>query len=359
MPQLDLGLVMGPQGPQGPEGPAGPQGPQGEQAKVVNDLTTGGADAALSAQMGVELEGKKSDVDLSNLPSPQMALVNLGAGVRPNLLDNPYFAGGGTGYGFFPVNQKGAASGNTDWLVMFDRWVQFGGQWSLTADGLSISTKPESLYWSFLQRSILDVSQLIGKTATVSVLMSDRLVSATSTLTEGMAIFPMLNGERIEVGCLSAEHTLSFQYYGADIPRTIRAVKLELGENQTLAMQDNSGTWVMLPQYDMDYGAQLLKCQKYSLVCDQPDTRYPGAINFSNGTVSVATPVQMAKLPVFTLREGVGYGVIYGPSGAIQVHSAAVSALGNNHVLLSITAETAGAFNCVYGECSFSLETGM
>ena len=64
MPQLDLGLVMGPQGPQGPEGPAGPQGPQGpqgEQAKVVNDLTTGGADAALSAE-----QGKVLAADLSN-----------------------------------------------------------------------------------------------------------------------------------------------------------------------------------------------------------------------------------------------------------------------------------------------------
>ena len=58
MPQLDLGLVMGPQGPQGPEGPVGPQGPQGpqgEQAKVVNDLTTGGVDAALSAEQGKAL----------------------------------------------------------------------------------------------------------------------------------------------------------------------------------------------------------------------------------------------------------------------------------------------------------------
>lgn len=76
MPQLDLGLVVGPAGPQGiqgpegpqgpagpqgptgetgpqgPEGPAGPQGPQGEQAPVINDLTTGGTNVALSAEQG-------------------------------------------------------------------------------------------------------------------------------------------------------------------------------------------------------------------------------------------------------------------------------------------------------------------
>lgn len=76
MPQLDLGLVVGPAGPQGiqgpegpqgpagpqgptgetgpqgPEGPAGPQGPQGVQAPVINDLTTGGTNVALSAEQG-------------------------------------------------------------------------------------------------------------------------------------------------------------------------------------------------------------------------------------------------------------------------------------------------------------------
>ena len=46
---------VGPQGPQGEVGPQGPQGPQGEpgpSVTVVNDLTTGGADKALSAEMG-------------------------------------------------------------------------------------------------------------------------------------------------------------------------------------------------------------------------------------------------------------------------------------------------------------------
>lgn len=52
---------VGPQGPQGPQGEKGERGPQGEQGPqgepgpsvtVVNNLTTGGADKALSAEMG-------------------------------------------------------------------------------------------------------------------------------------------------------------------------------------------------------------------------------------------------------------------------------------------------------------------
>lgn len=61
-PQGPQGEV-GPQGPQGEPGPAGPQGPQGtsgfsgaaEDLEVINDLTTGGTTAALSAEMGKEL----------------------------------------------------------------------------------------------------------------------------------------------------------------------------------------------------------------------------------------------------------------------------------------------------------------
>lgn len=51
----------GPTGPQGPAGPQGPQGPQGEQAPVINNLTTGGAGAALSAEQGKVLNVNKAD----------------------------------------------------------------------------------------------------------------------------------------------------------------------------------------------------------------------------------------------------------------------------------------------------------
>ena len=51
---------VGPQGPQGEPGPQGPQGTSGfsgaaEDLEVINDLTTGGTTAALSAEMGKEL----------------------------------------------------------------------------------------------------------------------------------------------------------------------------------------------------------------------------------------------------------------------------------------------------------------
>lgn len=107
MPQLDLGLVVGPAGPQGiqgpegpqgpagpqgptgetgpqgPEGPAGPQGPQGVQAPVINDLTTGGTNVALSAEQGkvlaAGLSGKLS------VPQPIPAGTDLNAVTTPGM----------------------------------------------------------------------------------------------------------------------------------------------------------------------------------------------------------------------------------------------------------------------------------
>lgn len=47
-----LAGATGPKGDRGDVGPAGPQGPQGPAVAVVNDLTTGGAAKALSAEQG-------------------------------------------------------------------------------------------------------------------------------------------------------------------------------------------------------------------------------------------------------------------------------------------------------------------
>lgn len=63
-------------GQPGPQGPVGPQGPQGnsgysgaaDELKVVNNLTEGGAAAALSAEMGKELNAKLQNLGSTNVP---------------------------------------------------------------------------------------------------------------------------------------------------------------------------------------------------------------------------------------------------------------------------------------------------
>lgn len=359
MPQLDLGLVIGPQGPQGPEGPAGPQGPQGpqgEQSKVVNDLTTGGVDAALSAQMGVELENRKADTDLSNLDTPQAALANLGAGVRPNLLDNPCFVGGGTGWGVFPVNQRGALSGSTDWTFLCDRWEQFGADWSLTADGLVMAKRSDADYWSFLQHIPTAVLEaLAGETLTASVLFDDSLVTAAKVLTSPVTYFPFDTGERVEV----IPESGVVQYYGESVTRTVKAIKLEVGNTQTLAYQDAGGVWHLLPQPEGDYAAQLLRCQQYQFVNKTPQTNFPVVMNGNSGIATVQTPVPMGKTPVFLKDAASGYGVVWTGTGTFVVTDVSVKGCVGNFVSLNINTNSPITSNCVWRECTFTLDTGM
>ena len=183
---------------------------------------------------------------------------------NPNLLDNAYFVGGGTGYGTFPVNQKGRLSGSTDRQFICDRWNQFGSDWSLAKDGLVISKRADAEYWSFFQLIPVEpLSRLVGKTVTVSVLFDDSLVTVTQILSSSITYFLFENGERAEISILRDNTVASVQYYGSITTRTVKAMKLEVGTAQTLAYQDADGAWRLLPQPESDYATQLAKCQAY------------------------------------------------------------------------------------------------
>lgn len=287
MPQLDLGLVIGPQGPQGPEGPAGPQGPQGpqgEQAKVVNDLTTGGVDAALSAQMGVELEEKKADVDLSNLPSPQMALVNLGAGVRDNELDNAYFVGGGTGWGVFPVNQRGTSGTISSPGYFIDRWKLLSGSVQITADGLVLN----GIIAQILPRSI-------GSIYTATALTTTDLVT-----------------------CQYDDSSRTFTITGTG--QTFLYAKLERGKKQTTAHQDEYGAWRMIPQIK-SYSETLQKCMAYEIEMNPIKSGVPtfgiAVKGTSNWYAALFLPAVMRTLPTISIKNANLY--VECSNGAIAV----------------------------------------
>ena len=76
-----------------------------------------------------ELSSQLSNLNtlVGGATTPQGALANLGAGVRPNLLDNWYFVGGGT-QGKFPINQKGVTSRDdvAKYIIFIDRWRRSG-----------------------------------------------------------------------------------------------------------------------------------------------------------------------------------------------------------------------------------------
>lgn len=177
--------------------------------------------------------------------------------VNPNLLDNWYFGN--------PVNQRGQASYTGNGYGI-DRWISGGVSLELLSDNIACTaTAGGQVYRQPISPDLRRA--LAGEKVTFSILCSE--ISGDWNLTDGggfaevhadVAIhsglkswtFTVASGE--EVGALGWWGTTA----GSRI--AIRAVKLELGSQQTLAHQEN-GVWVLneIPKF----GDQLAECQRY------------------------------------------------------------------------------------------------
>ena len=279
-----------------------------------------------SAQFETALVGA---LNLNGATSPQQALVALGAGVRPNLLDNAYFVGGGTGWGVFPVNQQGL-SVYTGQSKGFDRWkTQFTSyaQLSLLQNGLQIGFSagtPTTLQTAAGCTQILPhwkQSLTLGQEFVFSVLAEEVtdyinllvVYSQDSTTKYVTKSFTNPSPGLLSVsGKMPADGTItSVQIYGADIRygsttssySIISSAKLELGSNQTHAYQDSERSWHRLSQPDMDYGTQLAKCQAfYEESNENVGSRGVSIRVPPNGIIYVPFKVPKRVIPAITVQ---------------------------------------------------------
>ena len=183
------------------------------------------------------------------------ALSNLG-GVRPNLLDNWYFVGGGSqkGAGYFPINSKGQTTytPNASNTYTIDRWRTglATGTVTLYAGSMKGSN-------NFLIMQPIDgpLDMYGGKTVTLSILTSQGLWTATGTLpssapastTQTATAYIKSGGTNIGYGDVqintAGNVSVRLRVYEGYVVY-FWAVKLELGDSQTLAHQVN-GAWVL------------------------------------------------------------------------------------------------------------------
>ena len=195
---------------------------------------------------------------------------------NPNLLDNWYFGN--------PVNQRGASGTISRLGYFFDRWKLVSGSVTINSGGI------------VLNGTIAQVLEYAaGQTVTATVLTPDGVTDVTPVYDDETKTF-----------------TVTAQ------GKTIRAVKLELGTQQTLAHQEN-GVWGLneIP----DYGEQLRRCQRYCFVwgygakktsclavmqCVQPGVLFG----------LIPTPVTMRNNPVVT-------------GGSLTTFAGNVTSLGN------------------------------
>lgn len=248
--------IQGPEGPQGPVGPAGPQGPVGPAGPQ------GEPGPAYTAGENISISG--SVIATKAFPC------------NPNLLDNWYFGN--------PVNQRDASGTISTEGYFFDRWKLVSGSVTINSGGI------------VLNGTIAQVLEYAaGQTVTATVLTPDGVTDVTPVYDDETKTF-----------------TVTTQ------GKTIRAVKLELGTQQTLAHQEN-GVWVLneIP----DYGEQLRRCQRYCFVwgygakktsclavmqCVQPGVLFG----------LIPTPVTMRNNPVVT-------------GGSLTTFAGNVTSLGN------------------------------
>lgn len=247
---------------------------------------------------------------------------------RRNLLDNWYFVGGGSqlGDGVFPINQRGQTS-YTGAGIGIDRWRTNSGyivSTTLTAAGATFSNEMES------NRGIIDMVfgqrlNFSGKTICVSMLTtSGDFLTGSVSLPEMSSSSPDSYTTVFDFGTNStvrvfggASGRIALQLVlGIGESISLQAIKLELGEIQTLAHQEN-GVWVLneLP----DYAEELAKCQRYYLRITNASASIPVATGYAstaNSTTPVfylPTPVPMAKAPTVSFTGNIG---VYPPNSA-------------------------------------------
>lgn len=194
--------------------------------------------------------------------------IDIPVACSPNLLRNGTFADGCI------VNQRGKTSyAGTGYGV--DMWYTTGATLSVdvTAEGVKLYKNAASANPAWAQA--LETDAAVGQTVTVSMLYKGNGEGASLRVAQSGGIVTLSNVsdwtlvqntftlEKWSVGALQDRAIVAIQCFenmAANQGLYIKAIKLELGEQQTLAHQEN-GAWVLneLP----DYGGELLRCQRY------------------------------------------------------------------------------------------------
>ena len=197
---------------------------------------------------------------------------SLSSGFNPNLLDNWYFAN--------PVNQRGQTTyTSSENQYSIDRWIKEPGTLTI-ADGY-ISLDMTGLC-GIAQHIDTDLFKaLAGKTLTASVLYKDgQLKKATFTPDSSYTDIDIWKGLGNGFGDILyrwSNGSPNFTYSNSQHCELV-AIKLELGDQQTLAHQDENGAWQLneIP----NYGEQLARCQRYFQTFETESLRHTYALDF-------------------------------------------------------------------------------
>lgn len=295
------------------------------------------ADIATSGGVSVEAKLNTLDEEKQPLLTPGDN-ISISGGViatkafpcNPNLLDNWYFGK--------PVNQMGqtewlsSASANIPCVDRWNWWGQYAADATLklSSDGLQLigTAGVAGLYQGISQK--IEKDRLpVGATVTLSALVKAE-ADASIILSMGGQNYVTVEVQAnvwelitFTSNAQSVEQTydISIQRNTAGATFTVKAVKLELGSQQTLAHQEN-GVWVLneIPKS----GDQLAECQRYQYLLCGGSSYAPIGFGFaqteSQARIFVPTGQTMRATPAVTyLTGGISALRILGGGTAVPV----------------------------------------
>ena len=305
-------------------------------------MTTGKHRAAVAAEAAVQVDppteyytsrysGEEIDkgvdgaLQLGGASTPQGAIAALGAGVRKNLLINP----------FFKVNQRGNSTYTSNGYCV-DNWeitYKDTGNYGVTVHDDYIMLSAGQDRETRVDQFIEDADAVFGKTVTGSALLED------GTLRTGSAVFQKSSGG-YTTETIYTDTTFSFLLQSGPSMNAlvrlvvkegksvgVRAVKLEFGNTQTLAYQDDSGAWQLLEQPDP---LELLKCHRYQFTFANAMRIRASRITNSEINFFIPLPTGLRTTPTIVNAQNLQ---VYSPTGG--------------------AAQTGFAFSCPSGSAAF------
>lgn len=283
--------------------------------------------------------------------TPQKALVNLGARPNRNLLDNAYFVGGGTA-GNFPINQLGQTSytSQQNTPTCISRWrLEWNASVTLQEDHISCTGMYQNL-------PHLASDQIVGKEVTISVLRTDGFRTETVTVAEG-ANTPSTIGISI---------VYNFGGYDGYSVRVragnFKAIKLELGDKQTLAYEDGAGAWELLEV--PDYAEVNARCQQYLLV-ETAENEKPGTVySTTSGTFTISPAVQMRTTPVLLDLTGYEPKIALANGSTVPITKDEITVLGSDAAGIRFRVDVSAGKSLTLGtatvrDCNLSLSAEL
>lgn len=264
-----------------------------------------------------------------------------GGGVNPNLLDNWYFGR--------PVNQRGQTEYTGNATYSIDRWwTQYETTLSIVDGGIKIGGK-----WDVQQYF---ETTLPNATYTLSLLYKDRTGSDPLRLIVGNRTDGDLaqTESKDASGILSVtfstdkSNKVNFGFTGStDNSAIIIAIKLELGDTQTLAHKEKE-KWVLneIP----DFGEQLRRCQRYRwrfCPAEYVGSAIAFGISVNAARALIYLPEQMRTNPTLNFNKNTGL-FLTGIDGDIFGMTLALVWTSPNSICVEFQKSGAFAPNSVY-----------